>query len=218
LYNSDLLMYDRRPGHVNESLWCQLQARAVAGPAASRGDSLRIIPCQLARWEDWKALRPSTTVLARDPARAERYRREPYTSYFGSDVLKYPVAPLPEEGSLPLKTPCVILGRPGAWTVVPLPVAGARSAGQAMGEQAARDNTPRGSTSSAPPSAGGWTLDAAGHRVELTYHDKPPTVAIVVSGTGPAQPSGDPGRPDLQVLHAFWFAWYATHPGAVALR
>src|SRR6266850_5000306 len=37
LYQSNLLMYDRRPERAAESLWSQLQARAIAGPAAAAG-------------------------------------------------------------------------------------------------------------------------------------------------------------------------------------
>ncbi len=208
LYNSNLLMYDRgRPGQ--ESLWCQLQARAIAGPAAARGDSLRLIPSQLVRWEDWKTLHPHTTVLARDPLRAQRYRREPYTSYYGSDLLRYPTAPLPGGDALALKTPCLILGYAGEWTVVPLPVIEARSAG----------STRR------------CSVEAGGRSVPLVYHDRPPTVVIggdtvVIGGDagvigGDAGDTGESSRElphDLQIMHAFWFAWYATHPEAVALH
>ena len=42
LYNSNLLMYDRHPEQPqDESLWSQLQFRALAGPAAAQHATLR---------------------------------------------------------------------------------------------------------------------------------------------------------------------------------
>ena len=41
LYNSNLMMFDRRPDAQGESLWSQLLGRAVAGPAAESGATCR---------------------------------------------------------------------------------------------------------------------------------------------------------------------------------
>lgn len=98
LWNSNLLMYDRQPDGRRESLWSQLLFRAVAGPAAEAGTTLRRIPCALAPWHDWKTRYPTTRVLAPDPARRSLYKRQPYGSYFGSDDLRFPVSPLPPDG------------------------------------------------------------------------------------------------------------------------
>ena len=50
LYQSNLLMYDRDGTRGAESLWSQLQARAVSGPAAGAGQTLELVPFALARW------------------------------------------------------------------------------------------------------------------------------------------------------------------------
>ncbi len=92
LYNSHHLLHDRE----GENLWAPLLARAVAGPAA--GDTLAMLPHALMRWDHWCAAHPGTTVP--DPADSLRlsYERNPYGNYDGADLLRFPVAPLPDLG------------------------------------------------------------------------------------------------------------------------
>jgi hypothetical protein len=122
LYNSTLLMYDRRSRGLGESLWSQLEARAVAGPAAASDKKLQALPFSLTAWSDWRAAFPSTTVLAPEDAGAEKYQREPYKTYFVSDRLVVPVEPLPPIGGLPLKSRVLAVGSPAGWRVFPLDV------------------------------------------------------------------------------------------------
>jgi hypothetical protein len=122
LCNSNLLMYDRRTGHREESLWSQLQARAISGPAADQGTRLQVLPCALVRWADWRVIHPETTVLDPEPPRRERYQRDPYVHDYGSDRLRFPVDPLPPATGLGLKTPCVIVWVDGRAAVYPLPL------------------------------------------------------------------------------------------------
>lgn len=122
LYDSNLLMYDRQPGGEASSLWSQLLFCAIAGPAAAAGATLEVLPISLDSWGDWRRENPATTVLAPDPRMAENYASDPYTSYFGSDQLRFPVQPLPSPARFPLKTPLVALGGAGGWTAFPLPV------------------------------------------------------------------------------------------------
>lgn len=121
LFNSNLLMYDRRPDGRGESLWCQLQFRAVAGPAAAVGRELEIVQAEGVHWGDWRQRHPQTRVLAPDPSKSREYKREPYASYFGSDLLEFPVAPLPPAGGLALKAPVIAVRvDEQPWTVFPL--------------------------------------------------------------------------------------------------
>lgn len=110
LYNSNLLMYDRRPAGATESLWSQLQARAIAGPAAARGESLAVLPAALVHWAAWRAEHPATSVLAPLRELAQEYRRNPYGSYSSSDLLRFPVAPLPPPGGPALKELVAVVG------------------------------------------------------------------------------------------------------------
>lgn len=118
LYQSNLLLYDRRPKHRGESLWSQLQARAISGPAA--GTRLEILPFALCRYGDWIRDHPETTVLAPIASEAERYAEDVYGPYVNTETLRFPVVPLPPAGTLPLKAPVFVPARPGPRTVVPL--------------------------------------------------------------------------------------------------
>jgi hypothetical protein len=184
LYNSNLVLYDRRPEARTESLWSQILGRAVAGPAA--GTPLRTLPCELVAWSVWRERFPATTILARDQARADRYRRDPYVSYYGNDLLRYPVAPLPPGAVPSLKERCVILGVHGRRVVYPLAELSSRAA---PGDS--------------------WTARQEGREVRFTIaRGIAPSVLVEVDGAVPDARAGA----GIELLHAFWFAWYAAHP------
>jgi len=124
LWQSNLLLYDRDT--PSPSLWCQLSGRAVAGPAA--GTSLHRLPFVLTTWRWWRAEHPATRVLAPDPRLAREYRRSPYSSYFGSDILRFPVSPLPPPSRLRLKDRVVAVTAGGSTRAFALPEL-ARAAG-----------------------------------------------------------------------------------------
>jgi len=84
LYRSDLLMYDLE----TESLWSQIGAEAVVGPAL--GARLQWLPSEIALWGGWKRAHPDTTVLSDDVGLALDYRRNPYYEYAHSPELVAP--------------------------------------------------------------------------------------------------------------------------------
>jgi hypothetical protein len=161
LYNTNLLIYDRGADHRGESLWSQLQARAVAGPAANAGRRLRILPCAVARWADWREKYPETTVLEPEPSRRERYQRDPYVHDYGSDLIRFPVDPLPPPGTPGYKTPCVIVGVDGRYAVYPLPV---------IAGKAGVDGT--------------WETRQGGRLLRFTFRDRPATAWVDAAGGG----------------------------------
>ncbi|MBT8484691.1 MAG: DUF3179 domain-containing protein [Phycisphaerales bacterium] len=120
LYNSNLLLYDRR-ADGDESLWSQLQHRAIAGPYAAAGATLRLVPAELGRWDDWSTRHPETTVIDFAPESLARYRETSYASYLRSDELLFPVDPPPPPDGPPAKTPCVIVDAGGVCRVYPIP-------------------------------------------------------------------------------------------------
>lgn len=202
LYNSNLLLYDRQRGRGGETLWIQLTGEAISGPGKARALRLAALPCQLVTWADWKERHPETTVPARDPARKDWYRREPYVSYFGNDLLRYPVSPLPPREKMAYKTPCVILSAADSTSgagVFPLPIIAANA------------------------DAGGvWQTAWRGRRVEFRYRDRPPIAWVTVGdGEDASRADGAPAAgarpPETAVRHAFWFAWYALSLGPVDL-
>lgn len=85
LYQSDVLLYDRR----TETLWSQLMMRAVAGPRA--GERLRTMQVTHATWRAWRRRHPDTTVLSRHTGYARDYDRNPYAGYERSRALYFPV-------------------------------------------------------------------------------------------------------------------------------
>ncbi|MCP3980143.1 MAG: DUF3179 domain-containing protein [bacterium] len=122
LYNSNLLMYDRGAGADEApSLWSQLQARAIAGPAADRGDELKILPASIMRWRDWLERHPETTVPAVELDRLRKYQRNPCGNYLTTGTLRFPVDPLPPaEGPALMERVVVFEDAAGSRRVVPL--------------------------------------------------------------------------------------------------
>jgi len=101
IHNSNTLLYDRRDDGQASSLWHQLTGEAIAGPAS--GHRLQPLPSVLQTWAEWTLAHPDTTVMAPDPGSKSLYKRDPYHSYRGSDMLRFPVDPLPPDGALSYK-------------------------------------------------------------------------------------------------------------------
>ena len=76
LYRSNVLMYD----HQTESLWLQVNRRAVAGPMT--GTKLSTLPSTVTTWKKWRKKHPDTTVLSFDTGYGRDYSRDPYESYY----------------------------------------------------------------------------------------------------------------------------------------
>ena len=75
LYNSDVLLYDRR----TESLWSQILGKAIAGPL--KGTALASVPISHTSWAAWRALHPRTEVLSTQTGFQRDYDRDPYDGY-----------------------------------------------------------------------------------------------------------------------------------------
>ncbi len=102
LYNSNVLMYDR--GGEPESLWSQLKAEGVTGPAVKK--PLKPLPLELTTWSDWRVRYPMTKVLWAEPG---RYSRNRYASYFARPDVTFPLTA--RSDALLLKEPVL-----GLWT------------------------------------------------------------------------------------------------------
>ncbi|MCG8589653.1 MAG: DUF3179 domain-containing protein [Proteobacteria bacterium] len=86
VYNSGFLMYDR----VGESLWSQFSGRALAGSDA--GASLPRIRVRQEPMAVWLERQPDTRVLARPEPRRIDYGHSPFSSYWISETIPFPVA------------------------------------------------------------------------------------------------------------------------------
>jgi len=115
LYNSNLLMYDRRATDDDSSLWSQLMLRAVTGPAAASGRELTVLPAEIVHWDDWYGRHPDTTVISGDVRFKERYQRNGYGHYFITGELMFPVDPLPADDDPPLMSRVLAVREDGSW-------------------------------------------------------------------------------------------------------
>lgn len=86
LYNSDVLLYDRR----TNSLWSQILNKAITGEM--KGTTLTRINTQRTSLGAWKKLHPQTLVLSTNTGLARDYQRTPYAGYDKSNSLYFPVA------------------------------------------------------------------------------------------------------------------------------
>ncbi len=85
LYNSDMLLYDRR----TQSLWSQIMGRAISGPL--KGTPLQQLPALHTTWADWRARHPHTHVLSRDTGYRRNYDQSPYLGYELEPGLHFPL-------------------------------------------------------------------------------------------------------------------------------
>jgi len=85
LYNSNLVMYDRK----TDTYWSQIDGKAIVGDLA--GKELKEISIDTVVWRDWKKEHPDSEVLSRDTGRIRNYGRDPYGSYYEDSFLIFPV-------------------------------------------------------------------------------------------------------------------------------
>ena len=85
LYNSDMLLYDRK----TRSLWSQIMRQAVSGPM--KGEKLEAIPLEHTRWSEWRRRYPDTRVLSTNTGFHRDYTRSPYMGYEKSRKIWFPV-------------------------------------------------------------------------------------------------------------------------------
>ncbi|MBI5863088.1 MAG: DUF3179 domain-containing protein, partial [Planctomycetes bacterium] len=96
LYNSNVLMYDRK----DKGLWSQLGMRAVSGPLA--GSSLDMLPVEVVSFAAFKRAHPGAKIVSKDTGHERDYSRSPYEMYFKDEGLMVPVAHVGD--ALPRKT------------------------------------------------------------------------------------------------------------------
>lgn len=86
LYNSDVLLYDRR----TNSLWSQLLSKAITG--LLKGSQLMRIPIEHTTWADWLSRHPETLLLSEETGHYRDYGRNPYAGYELHEDIYFPVS------------------------------------------------------------------------------------------------------------------------------
>ncbi|WP_292485302.1 DUF3179 domain-containing protein [Methanohalobium sp.] len=85
LYNSNLVMYDRK----TDTYWAQLTGQAIVGELT--GEELTPISIDTIYWGNWKRAHPDSQVLSRDTGARRSYGEDPYTGYYNDSSLLFPV-------------------------------------------------------------------------------------------------------------------------------
>ena len=78
LWRNDLVLYDE----ATDSLWSQLLATAIQGPAT--GEALELVPSSLVTWGEWRESHPDTRVLLPPPGSVSVTGRESRVDYADS--------------------------------------------------------------------------------------------------------------------------------------
>lgn len=102
LYNSNLVMYDRK----TDSYWTQIRGEAVIGELA--GMKLEKIPLQTMKWIDAKKRFPQAVVLSKETGFSRSYGSDPYTDYYEREEILFPVKNTQNEYDVGSKT--IVIG------------------------------------------------------------------------------------------------------------
>lgn len=86
LYNSNLLMYDRK----YDNLWSQVLGEAVVGELS--GTKLEIINATNILWKDWKQANSGGKILSDKTGFLRNYKSDPYEGYYTNESVYFPLA------------------------------------------------------------------------------------------------------------------------------
>ena len=85
LYNSNLVMYDRK----TDTYWSQLDGLAIVGELT--GIKLKMVRIDTVTWREWKTEHPESEVLSQDTGFSRTYGTDPYGGYYEEDFILFPV-------------------------------------------------------------------------------------------------------------------------------
>jgi hypothetical protein len=205
LFNSNLVMYDVEGSALTRgsagaspslgergpkaSLWSQVQARAICGPAAAEGTRLKVLPAAVVSYGKWRVEHPETTVLRGDPDYGlERYNTVPYESYYLEGRVKFPVWTGPATGQRrgwATMARVMAVRTTGNWKVLAM---------EDIAQQAGGD--------------GLWHTQVDEVPVTIAFDRASQTVAATMAR----------GNEALSVIYARWFAWNAMYDAAGVWR
>lgn len=223
LYRSDLVMFDRQ----TESLWSQIEGRAIAGHLA--GEHLARLAIQTVPWSQWRAAHPDGQVLSRDTGFVRDYGRNPYVGYdeaaddpflFADDpdprlAPKERVIALGEADGDPTALVAASVARErvvavtvGGHAVVLLATSGLRSA---LDTEDVATGRLVAATGAFDPVLGGQHLTFAPADAD-TFVDEQTGSTWDILGRAVAGPLAGESLQPVPHLDTFWFAWAAFHP------
>lgn len=227
LLNSDLVMFDRQ----TESLWPQLEGRAVAGVLT--GTELTAYPIQTVPWKEWSDANPDGLVLNRDTGHDRRYGQNPYVGYdeVGTDPFLLDVE---ADDRLPAKEPVVGLGDgPDAVAVTtarlleegtfgldlggkPVVLFGQHGLNSALDRATIAAGRDVGVTAAFSPVVGGQRLTFSS--TEDGFVDAETGTTWSVLGTATAGELVGERLEPVRHVDTFWFSWALFQPDTAMIR
>jgi hypothetical protein len=226
LLNSDLVMYDRQ----TESLWPQLEGRAVVGRLT--GAELDRLPIQTVRWADFRTAHPDAWVLSEDTGHQRSYGTNPYVGYDNAEE-----APFLFDGTAPPALPAkqrvvglgdgpdataVSLDRLAADRVVELEVDGEEvvllyepDLTSALDRESLSDSKAVGSTGAFRAVVDGEPLTLEWDGDAFTDQETGSTWSIL--GTALTGSLAGKQLDRIEHVDTFWFAWSAFQPDTVVI-
>ena len=186
LYRSNVLFFDRQTNAEDESLWSQLQMKAVVGPAAKAGLKLQLLDAELTTWADWLERHPTTTVLSKNTGHGRNYDVPAYADYFATDGIGFGAHGKPKRRpDLKNKDPIVVVEAGGERRIYIV-----RDVAKAAGGDRTIEDT------------------LGGVKLRLTYLAEAESLRVEATG-------GDSGgeTPTIHPVYTFWFAWEGLFPG-----
>lgn len=225
LYASNLVMYDR----ATESLWTQLDGRAVAGVLT--GERLTMVSSPLLAWSDFKATYPEGKVLSRETGYVRRYGTNPYYGYDDQGTRPFLFRGDFDPRAVPKQRVVAIAleGEAAAWTLqaVTDDQAGAAvTPGMVGGRQvvifwkAGQSSALEGNSTSGGRDVGSvGVFDPIVEGRALTFRvegdriiDRETGSAWDVTGRAVAGPLAGTQLTRIPHFDTFWFAWAAFYP------
>lgn len=227
LYNSDLVMFDRQ----TESLWPQLEGRAVAGVLT--GTTLTAHPVQTVPWQEWRRAHPEALVLNRDTGHDRPYGQNPYIGYDEPDTDPF-LLDVEADGRLPAKERVVGLGTgPDAVAITtgrllqegtrrttvkgePVVLFARRGLASALDRANVADGRDVGTTGAFSPTVQG--RDLTFQRRGAVFVDDQTGSTWTVLGRAQAGPLAGTQLRAVPHVDTFWFAWALFQPDTALLR
>lgn len=85
LYNSNLVMYDRK----TDTYWTQIDGKAIVGQLT--GQELKEISIDTVAWREWKVEHPDSEVLSQNTGFRRDYGVDPYGNYYEDTFVMFPL-------------------------------------------------------------------------------------------------------------------------------
>lgn len=204
LYNSDLVMYDRK----TDTYWSQILGIAILGELA--GHRLEAIQTDVMTWSAWKGLHPDTKVLSPETGYLRNYDVDPYGRYYVDRYLIAPVKHLDDRlHPKALVYGLIINGEQKAYAVAS--IAKQRVLNDLVGGE------PIVVVSPFEGFVRAYSREVDGQTLEFEWRggaifDKQTGSEWSVYGEAVSGPMKGTRLNQVLVVHSFWFAWAAFYP------